>query len=697
MRPVLVLLLLSLVSLVAAGDTVRAGGKKVKGRIVSEDPEVVVNIYNSTVPGMVLGVERFPKDKVKSIERTLPTPRHEFQLRLAKAESAGECVALAAWCAEKKLREERLVALEKALRLDPAHAEARKLLGSKAPKGDWNEHLALAREYLAAETETACNAVWLRAKRTAGFPFDELYLQRAWRSARQPKGYQKDRPVALRADKLMENACYTLLVPKEYDPLRPTPLVIGLHGGGAGGADGKLVVGAGHQAMNFYRGECETRGWICACPTAVVAGWGGPNNDLIDALLEELFALYNIDENRVYLVGHSMGGGGTWRQGCRIPETWAAIAPASGYGVGSITKLDKTKTGFYVYHSDDDPRCPCGPVRAAMSNLPGTKVDFVYTELPHRGHSFPMEVVKDIFDFFAPRRLARGPGRLKPQVRPRSSFDRRLSRDERKYLPDAKPPEAGEGAESLGHLLKALRTGGGVAEQAVPALVAHPDEKTSGSVARILLKASSGPDVRRYAAQVLGGRKAKGQIKSLGRALLVETDADALLAMLGALEEINDPAAGDDLLQFLKKREDYLETRTQGGRLHHSDWVTILPTLARAAALVGTYKPSRGAEVISSTLIEKVLLADLAVVYDRQNQRPRPTLEAFARAACGALAELGGTEGVAALRRLVKAGEGVGDVRIDTLRGPVVAMSDFPHDAVVAGAAREALAALDQG
>ena len=124
--------------------------------------------------------------------------------------------------------------------------------------------------------------------------------------------------------------------------------------------------------------------------------------------------------------------------------------------------------------------------------------------------------------------------------------------------------------------------------------------------------------------------------------------------------------------------------------------MTILPTLARAAALVGTFKPDRGADVIADTLVEGVLLADLAVVFDRQNQRPQPTLHAFARAACGALASLGGADGMAALQRLVKAGKGVGDVRIDTLRGPVVAMSDFSRDAVVAGAAREALATLDK-
>ena len=38
-----------------------------------------------------------------------------------------------------------------------------------------------------------------------------------------------------------------------------------------GGADGKLVVGSGEQAMPFYQGSCKRLGWIAVCPNAVVA------------------------------------------------------------------------------------------------------------------------------------------------------------------------------------------------------------------------------------------------------------------------------------------------------------------------------------------------------------------------------------------------------------------------------------------
>ncbi|MHC4548484.1 MAG: hypothetical protein ACYTEZ_06880 [Planctomycetota bacterium] len=730
MRSLLVLLL---VPLIAAADTVvLKGGKRFSGRVIAEDPEVVVNIYNSTHKEMVLGVHRFPRAKVKKIIRTLPAPHHEFQRRLAAAyrllreveatrrqaedlrrevegadvafadeemaekreEVARLCLDLARWCEERKLKEERLFALELAAREEGGGATARQLLGSKAPRGSWPEQRAWARKYVEADDDAARAEALAAIRRDKDFPFKERYLQRARRSARQPTGYVKDRPVALRADKLMDNARYTLVVPRSYDPLVPTPLVIGLHGGGTGGADGKLVVGSGWQAMNFYRGHCEQRGWICACPTALVGGWRAKaNSELVDALLEELCALYNIDENRVYLVGHSMGGGGTWSQGARLPETWAAIAPAASFGVHGIERFSKTRTGFYVYHSDNDPRCSVEGVRPRMRNLPGSGADFVYTELPGRGHSFPGPVVRDIFGFFEMRTLARRAGKYKPQVRPRSSFLRKWSRDEKKYLAPLQE-EASAGEESLRALLKDLRTGGGVAEQAVPRLVEHPNPKVSASVASILLKGTSGADVRRYAARVLGGRKAADQLKALGRVLLVETEANALLEVLAAIGEINDPRAGDALLRFLKKRAEYLEKRTQGDVLSHSDWQTILPTMARACTLVGTYRPKKGAAVLATAVCDRVLLSKTGVRYDVQNQRPLPYVRALAEAACGALARLGGDDGRAALEKMAKAGAGATGASSQRVYGPVAVLRDWAKDPTVAGHVREALANL---
>jgi len=681
-RPLVLLLLAAL----AFGDTVHLkGGKRLVGRIADDGDPVVLNPFNSIVPGMTWGVEKVPKDRVRKLERTLPTPEHEYQARLAEAKTAQDCLDLAAWCDERKLRDQREWALERALRLDP-DSEARKLLGSRAPKGRWPEQVELARKILAGEG----------SRPGPDFPFDELYLQRARRSLGQPKGEQKDRPVALRADKLESGARYTLFVPDDYDPLRPTPLVIGLHGGGAGGADGQLVVGDGWQAMAFYRGECGKRGWICACPTAVRAGWGGQKNDaLVDAVLEEVAALYNVDENRVYLVGHSMGGGGTWVQGTRAPERWAAIAPAASYGPRGIDGLLKSRTGLYVYHSDDDPRTPVAPIRAAMQPLAGSGEDFVYTELPGRGHAFPREVIADIFDYFAVHTLARGRG--KPTVRPQSSFARKLSRDERKYLPEL--PEldgTGEAAEgTLGELLRRLKTGGGVAAQAVPELAASKDDKTGRAVARIMTKSGTESDVRAYCARILGERKEEPE--ALAKLLGMETDASALLAALAALDEIGDAESGRAVVRFLGRRRAYLEQRATSGRVDHSDWTTIVPPLARACELLGRLKPKGAAAAIVQDVLEGVLLSDIRVVYDRQNQNPLPVGQALASAACTALRRLADPATRPALEKLRARAKGATGADVRALDGPGAEMGGWARDPRVAADVAQALSEIPTG
>jgi hypothetical protein len=321
----------------------------------------------------------------------------------------------------------------------------------------------------------------------------------------------------------------------------------------------------------------------------------------------------------------------------------------------------------------------------------------VYTELPGKGHAFPREVVADIFEFFAVRRLARGRGRPKPTVRPQSSFRRKLTRDERKYLPELPDLEGEDDAEgdSLAGLLKKLKTGGGVAAQAVPALVTLKDDQTGRAVARLMVRSGTEPDVRAYCARILGERKEEAG--ALGKLLAVETDATALLAALVALDEIGDPDAGRDVMRFLKRRRAYLEQRATSGRVDHSDWVTIVPPLARACEVLGRLKPERAAGAIVSEVLEGVLLADVRVVYDRQNQDPLPVGQDLARSACEALRRIADPAARPALEKLKKSDAGRRGVQVRSLRGPGAEMGGWARDPRIAAEVAVALSEIPTG
>ena len=61
-------------------------------------------------------------------------------------------------------------------------------------------------------------------------------------------------------------------------------------------------------------------------------------------VLEMIKKEFNVDENRTYLMGHSMGGGGTWHLGIKHAEEWAALAPIAPAIFGRDPKdLEKIK------------------------------------------------------------------------------------------------------------------------------------------------------------------------------------------------------------------------------------------------------------------------------------------------------------------------------------------------------------------
>lgn len=141
---------------------------------------------------------------------------------------------------------------------------------------------------------------------------------------------------------------YALYVPTGYDHGTPSPLVVLLHGLGS---EPKQVI--------RYKGlvaEAERRGYIVVAPYGYNRnGWygsQGPGNTVgfeipeafssladlpanlgtlseLDVLnvLDLMHKSFAVDPQRVYLMGHSMGGGGTLHLGMKYPEQWAALAP----------------------------------------------------------------------------------------------------------------------------------------------------------------------------------------------------------------------------------------------------------------------------------------------------------------------------------------------------------------------------------
>lgn len=111
---------------------------------------------------------------------------------------------------------------------------------------------------------------------------------------------------------------------------------------------------------------------------------------------------FNIDEKRIYLIGHSMGGGGTWHLGTKYPDVWAGLAPIAPAAFGQPTGLDKIKhIPVIVVQGDNDNLVPASGTRRWVDKLKELGVTHEYLEIPGGGHGDVVgKGMTKIFEFF---------------------------------------------------------------------------------------------------------------------------------------------------------------------------------------------------------------------------------------------------------------------------------------------------------
>ena len=162
--------------------------------------------------------------------------------------------------------------------------------------------------------------------------------------------------------------------------------------------------------------------------------WGRDDAMEVLALVK---SRYRIDESRVYLTGHSMGGHGVYHIGSLFPDQFAAIGPSAGwisfwtYRVRETVEHPSavrrmlmratlpsetytmgenfTHFGMYILHGSEDDNVRVGESRAMARYLSTFDRDFVYHEQQGVGHWWDLSDAPGadcvdwpaMFDFFA--------------------------------------------------------------------------------------------------------------------------------------------------------------------------------------------------------------------------------------------------------------------------------------------------------
>ncbi len=111
---------------------------------------------------------------------------------------------------------------------------------------------------------------------------------------------------------------------------------------------------------------------------------------------------FTIDDKRIYLIGHSMGGGGTWHLGTKYPDLWAGLAPIAPAAFGQPTGLDKLKNiPVIVVQGDKDTLVRPEGTRRWVEKMKELNITHEYLEIAGAGHGDVVSKgMPQIFEFF---------------------------------------------------------------------------------------------------------------------------------------------------------------------------------------------------------------------------------------------------------------------------------------------------------
>lgn len=219
----------------------------------------------------------------------------------------------------------------------------------------------------------------------------------------------------------------------------PWPMVISLHGGGQG--DGNWRSG-GPGNFGAFRRHFDKL--ICVAPTVMhkrYAEWGAnPAEEYqVREMLRAIKRTWNVDTDRVYMIGYSMGGYGTWHMGGHGADRFAGLVSGAGgiligrdkgetWGWGIVANLMHTPIAF-SHGGKDGPAPPwsdaeCDRIfKELAAENPGS-YRHNYRFFPDSGHGLPGSAVSEGVEWVA--KFKRNPYPKRICWEPKRKFNRQF-------------------------------------------------------------------------------------------------------------------------------------------------------------------------------------------------------------------------------------------------------------------------------
>ncbi len=178
---------------------------------------------------------------------------------------------------------------------------------------------------------------------------------------------------------------YRFLLPAGYNPAQSYPLLVSMHGGAGMGDDNESQMLS--WTKNFVNGAWRSSyKSIVICPQSE-GQWFGSNLSKAFGIIDKVRQDYNIDDNRIYIIGHSAGAYGTWNALTTQPDLFAAAITSAG-GLSSLqsNSLIIKDIPIWNFHGANDTTISVENSRAIFTRMEEIGGNLKYSEMPGTGH-----------------------------------------------------------------------------------------------------------------------------------------------------------------------------------------------------------------------------------------------------------------------------------------------------------------------
>ena len=185
---------------------------------------------------------------------------------------------------------------------------------------------------------------------------------------------------------------YRLMKPLGYDSNKRYPVIVSLHGAGGRGTDNRKQLRDWNKLLTQEQRRSDYPCYVLAPQTTRL--WGAAD---LKNIKDVIAALPSVDMDRIYILGHSMGGHGTYILIQIDPGYFAAAAPSAGAGRPQTEEFINASLikdiPIWSFHGDKDRVCPIERDQKLFAEMKKLGGNMKFTTWAGDGHGVAKKMI----------------------------------------------------------------------------------------------------------------------------------------------------------------------------------------------------------------------------------------------------------------------------------------------------------------